>query len=211
MFRTLIYPTSGACDYSIELPHWSYCSWFDVCWRYGVLQPATRIPLQPNHTESNTHRTRNNTTNVVIEQNSRKFLLMDILMSETCWAHKKWNKIASDIKLVFYSSTYNVFNININTARRHAGTGSALLPTRYQRKGKGIYLQARNSKRGRGKWIAPLFLNLTQDGDEYVHALAALPRGKGSEYLLDRRLRGCQMWPGNEPWSSSPLPGHYID
>jgi len=29
---------------------------------------------------------------------------MEILMSETCWAHKKWNKIASDIKLVFYSS-----------------------------------------------------------------------------------------------------------
>jgi len=23
---------SGACDYSVELPHWSYCSWFDVCW-----------------------------------------------------------------------------------------------------------------------------------------------------------------------------------
>ena len=37
--------------------------------------------------------------------NSRKLLKMDILMSETCWAHKKWNKIASDIKLVFYSST----------------------------------------------------------------------------------------------------------
>jgi len=31
--------------------------------------------------------------------------MMDILMPETCWAHKKWNKIASDIKLVFYSST----------------------------------------------------------------------------------------------------------
>jgi len=29
----------------------------------------------------------------------------DILMSEICRAHKKWNKIASDIKLVFYSST----------------------------------------------------------------------------------------------------------
>ena len=26
-------------------------------------------------------------------------------MSEICWAHKKWNKIASDIKLVFHSST----------------------------------------------------------------------------------------------------------
>ena len=34
----------------------------------------------------------------------RKLLMMDILMSETCWAHKKWNKIASDIKLVFYST-----------------------------------------------------------------------------------------------------------
>ena len=47
----------------------------------------------------------NNTTNVVIQQNSRKILMMDILISEICWAHKKWNKIASDIKLVFYSST----------------------------------------------------------------------------------------------------------
>jgi len=51
------------------------------------------------------HRTKNNTTNVVIQQHSRKLLMMDILMSETYWAHKKWNKIASDIKLVFYSST----------------------------------------------------------------------------------------------------------
>jgi len=31
-------------------------------------------------------------TNVVIQQNNRKLLMMDILMSETCWAHKKWNK-----------------------------------------------------------------------------------------------------------------------
>jgi len=27
---------------------------------------------------------------MVIQQNSRKLLMMDILMSETCWAHKKW-------------------------------------------------------------------------------------------------------------------------
>ena len=47
----------------------------------------------------------NKTTDVVIQQHSRKLLMMDILMSETCWAHKKWNKIASDIKLVFHSST----------------------------------------------------------------------------------------------------------
>ena len=32
----------------------------------------------------NTHRTKNNTTNVVIQQHSSKLLMMDILMSETC-------------------------------------------------------------------------------------------------------------------------------
>jgi len=36
---------------------------------------------------------------------TRKLLMIDILMSETCRAHKKWNTIGSDIKLVFYSST----------------------------------------------------------------------------------------------------------
>jgi len=40
-------------------------------------------PNQP-HRNSNTHRTKNNTTNVVIQQNSRKLLMMGILMSETC-------------------------------------------------------------------------------------------------------------------------------
>jgi len=44
-------------------------------------------------------------TDVVIHQHSHKLVMMGILMSETCWAHKKWNKIASDIKLVFHSST----------------------------------------------------------------------------------------------------------
>jgi len=40
-------------------------------------------PTQPQR-NSNTHRTRNNTTNMAIQQNSRKLLTMDILMSETC-------------------------------------------------------------------------------------------------------------------------------
>jgi len=70
-------------------------------------------PTQP-HRNSNTHRTKNNTTNVVIQQNSLRLLMMDILMSETCWAHKKWNKIASDIKLVFYSSTITIMHGPIN-------------------------------------------------------------------------------------------------
>ena len=124
MFQTLIYPSSGACDYSVELPHWSYCSWFDVCWRFGVVglewYPCCRLkhntdttPNQP-HRNSNTHQTKNNMTNVVIQKNSRKLLMMDILMSETCWAHKKWNKTASDIKLVFYSSTITMMHSPIN-------------------------------------------------------------------------------------------------
>jgi hypothetical protein len=72
-------------------------------------------PTQP-HRNSNTHRAKNNTTNVVIQQNSRELLMMDILMSETCWAHKKWNKIASDIKLVFRSSTNTYTRLYVQAA-----------------------------------------------------------------------------------------------
>ena len=36
------------------------------------------------HRNSNTHRTKKNTTNVVIQQHSCKLLMMDILMAETC-------------------------------------------------------------------------------------------------------------------------------
>ena len=66
--------SSGACDCSVELPHWSYCSWFDVCWNFGAVglgwYPCCR--LKPA-------------------------------------THKKWNKIASDIKLVLYSSSNGQF------------------------------------------------------------------------------------------------------
>ena len=124
MFRTLIYTSSGACNYSVELPHWSYCSWFDVCWSFGVVGlewypccscasacNTDTTPTQP-YRNSNTHRTKNNTTNVVVQQNSCKLLMMYILMSETCWAHKKWNKIASDIKLVFYPANIPILVIS---------------------------------------------------------------------------------------------------
>jgi len=77
------------------------CGWVGVV---SVLQASA----------CNTHRTKNSTTNVVIQQNSHKLLMMAILMSETCWAHKKWNKIASDIKLVLYSSTITMMHGPIN-------------------------------------------------------------------------------------------------
>jgi len=84
------------------------CGWVGVV---SVLQAEAvasacntdTTPTQP-HRISNIQRTKNITTNVVIQQHCRKLLMMDVLMSETCWAHKKWNKIASGIKLVFYSS-----------------------------------------------------------------------------------------------------------
>ena len=66
------------------------------------------------HQISNTQRTENKTTDVVIQQHSRKLLMTEILMSETCWAHKKWNKIASDIKLFFHPSTITMMHGPIN-------------------------------------------------------------------------------------------------
>ena len=70
------------------------------------LQPAKRTPPNISRSKSsNTQQTENKTMDVVIHQHSRRLLKMDILMPETCWAHNKWNKIASDIRLVFHSST----------------------------------------------------------------------------------------------------------
>jgi len=36
MFRTLIHPSSGACDFSIVITTLVVCSCFDVCWSFGV-------------------------------------------------------------------------------------------------------------------------------------------------------------------------------
>jgi len=91
---------------------WSWCGWVGVV---SVLQAEAGVVVlewyqccrlksatpKLQHTSTQEH-----TTNVVIQQNSRRLRMMDILMSETCWAHKKWNKITSDIKLVFYSSAF---------------------------------------------------------------------------------------------------------
>jgi len=66
MFRMLIHPSSGAFDLFDELFHGLYCSgsmcvgvtlWFgcDGVVSVGRFQPTTRIPLQPNHTETPTH------------------------------------------------------------------------------------------------------------------------------------------------------------
>jgi hypothetical protein len=76
------------------------------------------------HQISNTQRTENKTTDVVIQQHSHKLLMMDILMPETCWVHKTWNKITSDIKRVFYSSTITMMHGPVNIRFR----GRNILP-----------------------------------------------------------------------------------
>jgi len=80
---------------------------------FSVAGNTDTTQTQP-HQISNTQRTENKTTDVLIQQHSRKLPMMDISMSEICWAHKKWNKIASDIKLVFYSSTITMMHGPIN-------------------------------------------------------------------------------------------------
>jgi len=116
MFRTV--PLSILRSFSLYTQQWYMpCSFADSKLSAN-LKPATRILLEPNHTESPTHRTKKKTTDVVIQQNSRKLLMMDILMSETCWAHKKWNKIASDIKLVLYSSTMEYTSLELGLVTR---------------------------------------------------------------------------------------------
>jgi len=51
----------------------------------GWSTSATRTLLKPSRTKSPTHNEpKNKTTDVVIQQHSRKLLMMDILISETC-------------------------------------------------------------------------------------------------------------------------------
>ena len=102
MFRALLCPSSGARDYAAELPNWSFRSWFAVfevrCGSAGgcrlkhscalACSPDT-TPAEPPHLTSNTQQTKNEATNVVIQQHSRELLMMGTVMSETCRAYMK--------------------------------------------------------------------------------------------------------------------------
>ena len=63
MFRTLIHPSSGACDFSIASPHWS-CVLVSMCvgvsvWLVGVVSmwqaEACHTNTTPTHIETRTH------------------------------------------------------------------------------------------------------------------------------------------------------------
>ena len=108
MFRTLIQPSSGACDFSIVSPHWS-CVLVSMCVGVSVWLSACytdTTPTQP-HRNSNTHietRTHDQCDDSIEKSqapddgciNVRNMLSIEEV---------KQNIITSDIKLVSYSST----------------------------------------------------------------------------------------------------------
>ena len=114
--RLCYWITTSVVLFSVRCALEIWCGWF---WVVLILQAEasafkTNTTQSQPHQSSNTQGTENKTTDVVILQHSRKLLMMDILMSETCWAHKKWNKITSDSKLVFHSSTITMMHGPIN-------------------------------------------------------------------------------------------------
>jgi len=87
---------SSTCAHHQEVKIASHSLWYHHTYRCDdtrlKLQPATRTPLKSSRTKSPTHNEpRTKTTDVVIQQHSRKLLMMDILMSETC-------RVRSEIK-----------------------------------------------------------------------------------------------------------------
>ena len=112
--RLCCWITTSVVLFSVRCVLEIWCGWF---WVVPVLQTEAcntgTTQTQP-HQISNRQRNNNKTTDVVIQQHSRKLLIMDILVSEIFWVHKKWNKVASDIKLVFYSSIITMMHGPIN-------------------------------------------------------------------------------------------------
>jgi len=75
-------------------------------WPLGA--PSIPAPnLQPTANQERNDQCRN-------QHFSREFLMMGIVMPETCLAYKKYNKIISGIYLVFYSSVFILLQLIIN-------------------------------------------------------------------------------------------------
>ena len=80
MFRMLIHLTSGACDFFVELFHGLYCfgsMWVGVTLWFGCCVVVSVFRLKHISNQSNT-------THEITQKISRKFLRMDVLISETC-------------------------------------------------------------------------------------------------------------------------------
>ena len=105
----------------------------DVCYIYTSSRIKNYLEkrLQPRHFSNQTALNLEHTANQ--ERNEQygnqhhncKLLMMGIVVPETCWAHKKHNKIISGIKLIFYSSVITMMHgpMDIRFSSKYAPTG----------------------------------------------------------------------------------------
>jgi len=122
MFRMLIHPSSGACDYLV-----CYCvGCIVLTWGVLVLCSGSACTRIPHHQQPiPLHNT--NTPQISLHNNapsSRKLLKMVVLTSEICWA-VNWHNKASVIKLVYLYSNIKMMHGPIRI--RYIDCG--LLPT----------------------------------------------------------------------------------
>jgi len=85
MFRALLCPSSGVRDYDVD-----YHIGRGFSLQPGHYSSLTAPNLQPTATQERNDQCGN-------QHHSRELLMMDIVMPETYWAYKKYNKIMSGI------------------------------------------------------------------------------------------------------------------
>jgi hypothetical protein len=115
---------------------------------YAHHQESAGCSLQPGHysslTAPNLQHTANQERNdqCCNQQRSCELLMMGIIMSETCWVYKNYNKIISGIYLVFSSSVITMIHSPINIRFTRSVFYFSSLPFKWW-----LHAQFRNSRR----------------------------------------------------------------
>ena len=121
LFRTLIHPSSGACDFSIVSPHWSVFLFLCVLeYRFGWVRVVsvqqasacyTNTTLTQPNRYSNTHRNKNtDQCGDTIEKSQTPDEGCINVRNKLSIEEVKQKLITSDIKLVSYSSTITMMH-----------------------------------------------------------------------------------------------------
>jgi len=112
MFRALLFPSPRARDCNVDYHIDRFLSWVAAGWKLGAgrldkcpdrrLKQESCYSLQPGHYSSlpapNFQRTATQEPDDQCgNQHSRELLMMGIVVPETCWAYKKYNKIISSL------------------------------------------------------------------------------------------------------------------
>jgi len=101
MFRTLIYPSSGACDCVVELPHRSSYSQFVVCWRFGVAGfewcPCCRLK----HKAQSVHFVKEATTYTTHKKHKRRISMLSVKFEPAISTIGLMKKYALDSRAIY--------------------------------------------------------------------------------------------------------------